>query len=73
MKENIDIAKRLRQLRESKMPIKSMATTSELMGLSTNALRRYERGERDPSSTALVKIADYYNVSVDYILGRKNY
>jgi transcriptional regulator with XRE-family HTH domain len=32
-------------------------------------LRRYERGEAEPSASALIKIADYYNVSVDYLLG----
>ena len=29
----------------------------------------YEKGEREPSSDVLIKIANYYNTSVDYILG----
>lgn len=44
-----------------------MRVTSELMGLSTSALRRYERGEREPTLSALVHIADYYGVSIDFL------
>ena len=36
-------------------------------------LRRYERGEVEPSMDALYKIADYYGVSTDYLLGRTNF
>lgn len=58
---------RLRKLRESQRPVRSMRVTSELMGLSTSALRRYERGEREPTLSALVHIADYYGVSIDFL------
>lgn len=64
---------RLRKLRESRRPLKSMTVTSQLMGLPTDALRRYERGEAEPSMSSLAKIADYYHVSVDYLMGRVNY
>lgn len=50
-----------------------MTVTSELMGLGHDTLRKYERGEKTPTVAALVKIADYYSVSVDYLLGRTNY
>lgn len=63
---------RLQRLRESRRPVLSRRVTSELMGLSTNALQKYERGERVPSAEALVMIADYYDVSVDFLLGRMN-
>lgn len=68
-----EFAERLRRLRESRRPLKSMTVTSQLMGLSPDALRRYERGEAEPSMSALKKIADYYHVSVDYLMGRTNY
>ena len=65
------LAVRLRELRERHTrPIKSMAITSELMGLNRSVLAKYERGERVPKADALLLIADYYGVSVDYILGR---
>ena len=33
---------------------------------------RYERGIREIPVSRLIKLADYYNTSVDYILGRTN-
>lgn len=59
---------RLRKLRESCRPLKSMTVTSQLMGMNPDALRRYERGEAEPTLSALEKIADYYHVSVDYLV-----
>lgn len=65
------MAARLRELREKHTrPIRSRAITSELMGLSKNALANYERGKRIPNAHVLRLIADYYGVSADYILGR---
>ena len=60
-----EFPKRLRRLRESRRPVRSMAVTSELIGLSHDALRRYERGEREPGLTELKLIANYYHVSLD--------
>ena len=57
-----EFPKRLRELRESRRPVRSMAVTSELMGLSHDALRRYERGEREPGLTELKLIANYTSV-----------
>lgn len=61
---------RLRQLRESQRPVKSMAVVSELCGMERSALRRYERGERLPSIAAMIALADYYGVTMDYLAGR---
>ena len=59
---------RLRKLRESRRPLKSMTVTSQLMGMNPDALGRYGRGEAEPTLSALEKIADYYHVSVDYLV-----
>jgi transcriptional regulator with XRE-family HTH domain len=49
-----------------------MIVTGELMGLkSPSMLRRYERGEAEPTLSALKKIAAYYGVSLDYLAGLK--
>ena len=56
---------RLRRLRESMRPLRSMTVTSQLMGLSPYALRKYERGEVEPKMTALKLIAAYYHISLD--------
>lgn len=66
-------AERLRWLRESKRPVVSRKVVSELCGLHSDAIRRYERGEALPTADALAKIADYYSVSADYLLGRAPY
>ena len=40
------------------------------LNMSQNTISRYETGEREPGLTELVKIADYFDVSVDYLLER---
>lgn len=62
---------RLRELREHQR--KSRKVLSELCGLPPDAIRRYERGEAVPRMDALVAIADYFHVSIDYLVGRTNY
>ena len=66
-----EFQKRLRGLREGKKPVRSMVITSQLMGLSPSALGKYERGESEPGLAALALIADYYDVTVDYLVTGK--
>jgi len=40
------------------------------LDLNQNSISRYESGEREADYKTLIKIADYFNVSVDYLLGR---
>ena len=40
------------------------------LGMNQNTISRYETGAREPSNGELVMIAEYFNVSVDYLLGR---
>lgn len=40
------------------------------LNTNQNTISRYENGEREPSIRDLIKIADYFNVSVDYLVGR---
>lgn len=64
-------SKRLKMLRERQH--KSRKVLSELCGLPSDAVRRYELGEVDINRIevkSVVAIADYFNVSIDYILGR---
>lgn len=62
---------RLRKLREEKR--QSRVIVSELCGLDRDAVRNYERGERIPTMDALVALADYFEVSLDYLTGRTNF
>lgn len=50
----------------------SRTAASELMGLPPRAIAQYEAGERCPSAESLAKIARFYSVSADYLLGLTN-
>lgn len=42
------------------------------VGLSESAYRNYERGVREPNFETLSKLADFYDVTTDYLLGRED-
>ena len=50
-----------------------MVTVWELCGLPSGAVSKYERGAARPNMTALIALADYYEVSLDYLTGRTNF
>ena len=64
----MEFRQRLQQLREKKRI--SRKVLSELCGLNSDAVRRYERGEAEPTLHSIVAIAEYFEVSVDYLVGR---
>lgn len=39
-------------------------------GIEQALLSKFENGERIPPTETLIRLADFYNVSIDYILGR---
>lgn len=45
---------------------------AEGSGIPLRTYQRYENGEREPSASTLVALADFFNVSTDYLLGRTN-
>ena len=61
---------RLKELRKKK-GISQLRLATDL-NTTQNTISRYETGEREPGIDELVKIADYFNVSVDYLLERTN-
>ena len=61
-------AERLKSLRESRRIYqKEMA---ELLSLSLRGYQCYESDESEPKLATLIAIADYYHVSIDYLVGR---
>lgn len=66
-----EFARRLRTLRERKQI--SRRTLSELVGLSKNMIALYEQGEVDPPASTVIQLAEYFGVSTDYLLGKKNF
>lgn len=59
---------RIKELRKSKN-ISQIKLGIDL-NMSQNTISRYETGEREPSISDLIRIADYFGVSVDYLIGR---
>jgi transcriptional regulator with XRE-family HTH domain len=61
---------RIRDLREDR----DMTQTeiAKILHCSQRVYSNYERGDIDIPTEILIKLADYHDVSVDYILGRTN-
>ena len=59
---------RLKELREQRH-ISQVFLGMEL-GMSQNTISRYETGAREADYKTLMIFADYFNVSIDYLLGR---
>ncbi|TKI49852.1 MULTISPECIES: helix-turn-helix domain-containing protein [Lysinibacillus] len=59
---------RLKYLRKSNN--KTQQDIADILGITRPAYTAYEQGKRNPDYEILEKIADYYNVSIDYLLGR---
>ena len=61
---------RLRELR--KMRGISQLKLAFDLNTNQNTISRYETGEREPGIVELITLADYFDVSVDYLLERTN-
>lgn len=59
---------RLREIRKAK-GISQLKLALDL-NTNQNTISRYETGEREPGICELIKIADYFDVSIDYLLER---
>lgn len=59
---------RLKEIRKQK-GISQLKLAIDL-NTNQNTISRYETGEREPGIRELMKIADYFNVSIDYLLER---
>lgn len=61
---------RLKEIRKTR-GISQLKLAMDL-NTSQNTISRYETGEREPGINELIKIANYFNISVDYLLERTN-
>ena len=59
---------RIRELRKARR-ITQLKMALDL-DMSQNTISRYESGEREPGIAELIRIADYFRVSIDYLVGR---
>lgn len=61
---------RLKELRLKK-GISQLKLAMDL-SMNQNTISRYESGAREADYATLIKLADYFNVSIDYLLERTN-
>lgn len=60
--------RRIRDLREDHD--KTQQEVADYLNMHRSVYRRYEKGTREIPVWAVVKLADYYHTSTDYLLGR---
>lgn len=60
---------RIRDLREDLD--KTQSEIAKLLNMQLTVYRRYELGERELPLWAAIKLADYYKVTLDYLVGRE--
>lgn len=63
-----------KRLREMRMKCGfTQQNMADKLKISLNAYQKYEQAERSPSLDCLVKIADIFDISLDYLLGRDSF
>ncbi len=60
--------KRIRDLREDKDL--NQTAVAKMLGMSQTGYSKYETGENDIPTSVLIKLAAFYNTSIDYLLGQ---
>ena len=61
---------RIRDLREDRDL--NQTQVASMLGMSQTGYSKYETGENDIPTTILIKLARFYNTSIDYLLGETN-
>lgn len=64
------LAERLKELRKERGVRQEQVAVA--LDISMSAYCNYEQGKREPAASVLERMADYYGVSVDYLLGRSD-
>ena len=61
---------RFRQIRQERKITQKQ--TAEAIGTSEQNYQRYERGTQQPTLPVLMSLANYFNVPLDYLVGRSD-
>ena len=64
------LSQRLLELRTERAL--SQAQIAREVGIVVRAYQRYEYGQREPQLAVLIRMADFYGVSLDYLVGRSD-
>ena len=75
---SLSMIKRMKRFQEAlieqrKLNRLTQREVAKRLGISQPSYIRYENGKAEPSLENLVKLADLFDVSVDYLLGRTDY
>ncbi|MCY7835251.1 helix-turn-helix domain-containing protein [Bacillus haynesii] len=62
------LGERLRMLRDKQRPKLSQEALSKKLGMNRATYARYETGDNEPDYETLIKIADFYGVTLDYLI-----
>ncbi|MCL2461370.1 MAG: helix-turn-helix domain-containing protein [Defluviitaleaceae bacterium] len=62
------LSERLKECRKNKGV--TQKTVAEFLGINATSYQKYELSLREPNIDTLIKLADYFDVSTDYLLGR---
>lgn len=63
-------AERLKELRQERNL--SQTALAQIIGVSQKAIDYWERAINEPKATYIMRLADYFDISADYLLGREN-
>lgn len=63
-------AERLKELRQERNL--SQTALAQIISVSQKAIDYWERGINEPKATYIIRLADYFDISSDYLLGREN-
>ena len=66
----MSFSERLKELRVSRNLTQKQVY--EAVGMSALGYQRYEYGTREPAYKQLIALADYFDVSLDYLVGRSD-
>lgn len=65
------ISNRIKELRKERDI--SQSNLAKAIGVSQKAIDYWERGVNEPKASYLIKLADFFDISLDYLLCRKEY
>lgn len=66
----MDLGTRIKNLREESGL--TQLAFAKILNINNSTLCQYENGDRVPSDDIKIRIADYFRVSLDYLVGRTN-
>ena len=65
-----DFFSRIVEIRQSKKLLQK--DVAEAIGITVRQYQRYEKSKSQPTLPIIIKLADYFGVSADYLLGRSD-